>query len=104
MQDADVVKWAELTWPEFEKVDKKVALLPVGVVEAHGPHLPPGTDALMAMYIAERAAEGAGVLLLPPIWYGHTYVLDNSWHNLHIARNPLQALQRRVSRGGAERR
>jgi len=31
------VKWAELTWPEFEKADKKVALLPVGVVEAHGP-------------------------------------------------------------------
>jgi creatinine amidohydrolase len=37
MQDADVAKQAELTWPEFEKADKKVALLPVGVVEAHGP-------------------------------------------------------------------
>jgi creatinine amidohydrolase len=61
------VKWAELTWPEVEKADKKVALHPVGVVEAHGPHLPLGTDSLMAIYIAERAAEEAGVLLLPPI-------------------------------------
>ena len=37
MQDADVAKQAELTWPEFEEAVKKVAPLPVGVVEAHGP-------------------------------------------------------------------
>jgi Uncharacterized protein, putative amidase len=96
LQDADVVKWAELTWPEFEKVDKKVALLPVGVVEAHGPHLPLGTDALMAMYIAERAAEEAGVLLLPPIWYGYTYVLDKFPGTISISQETLYRLYKDV--------
>jgi len=55
-----VVRWAELTRPEFERVKKKVAVLPVGVVEAHGPHLPLGTDVLMEAYVAEKAAEEAG--------------------------------------------
>ncbi len=71
------MKWWELSLEEFGKVDKTVAVLPVGIVEAHGPHLPPlGTDALMAIYVAEKSSEAANVLMLPPIWYGNTYVLD----------------------------
>ncbi len=88
MQDAEVAKWAELTWPEFEMVDKKVPLLPVGVVEAHGPHLHLGTDAFMAMYIAERAAGEVGVLLQPPIWHGYTYVLDKFPGTISISQEP----------------
>jgi creatinine amidohydrolase/Fe(II)-dependent formamide hydrolase-like protein len=34
------------------------ALLPVGAVEQHGPHLPLDTDAYDATYLAERIAEG----------------------------------------------
>lgn len=90
------MKWAELTWPEFEKADKAVAVLPVGVVEAHGPHLPLGTDALMAMYVAERAAEEAGALLLPPIWYGTTYVLDRFPGTISISAETLYRLYRDV--------
>ncbi|RFA97622.1 creatininase family protein [Pyrobaculum aerophilum] len=90
------MKWAELTWPEFERADKKVAVLPVGVVEAHGIHLPLGTDALMAIYVAERAAEGAGVLLLPPIWYGTTYVLDKFPGTISISAETLYRLYKEV--------
>ncbi len=90
------MRWAELTWPEFEKADKKVAVLPVGVVEAHGPHLPLGTDALMAIYLAEKAAEEAGVLLLPPIWYGTTYVLDRFPGTISISAETLYRLYRDV--------
>jgi creatinine amidohydrolase len=92
LQDADVAKQTELTWPEFEKVYKEVALLSVGVVEAHGPHLLLGTDALMAMYIAERAAGKVGVLLLPPIWYGYTYVLDKFPGTISISQGTLYML------------
>jgi len=90
------MKWAELTWPEFEKADKSVAVLPVGIVEAHGPHLPLGTDALMAIYVAERAAEEAGALLLPPIWYGNTYVLDRFPGTISISAETLHRLYRDV--------
>ena len=37
---------AELTWEDVRDLDRSrtVAVLPVGAVEAHGPHLPLGTD------------------------------------------------------------
>jgi creatinine amidohydrolase/Fe(II)-dependent formamide hydrolase-like protein len=36
-----------------------VALLPVGAIEQHGPHLPLDTDAFDADYLARRVAEAA---------------------------------------------
>ena len=69
---------AELTWPEaevrFKQVD--VALLPVGAIEQHGPHLPLDTDAYDADYLARRVAEACSSpkpLVLPAIAYGASY-------------------------------
>jgi hypothetical protein len=68
----------ELTWPEaqdrFQRVD--VALLPVGAVEQHGPHLPLDTDAFDAEYLARevaRACTNPKPLVLPLIAYGVSY-------------------------------
>jgi creatinine amidohydrolase len=49
-----------------------VAVLPAGALEAHGPHLPLGTDLVIARALAERAAEAAGerAVLLPPVSVG----------------------------------
>jgi creatinine amidohydrolase/Fe(II)-dependent formamide hydrolase-like protein len=68
----------ELTWPEAESRFKQVdiALLPVGAVEQHGPHLPLDTDAFDADYLARRVAEACSSprpLVLPPIAYGVSY-------------------------------
>jgi len=67
---------AELTWEDVRDLDRArtVALLPVGAIEAHGPHLPLGTDGLIALAMARAAAErlearGLGTLLLPPLDY-----------------------------------
>ena len=69
---------AELTWPEAEKRFKEVdvALLPVGALEQHGPHLPLDCDAFDAQFIAQRVAEGCKdpqPLVLPLIPYGVSY-------------------------------
>lgn len=69
---------AELTWPEAEERFKQVdiALLPIGAVEQHGPHLPLDTDAFDADYLARRVAEACSTpkpLVLPPILYGVSY-------------------------------
>ncbi len=68
----------ELTWPEaearFKQVD--VALLPVGAIEQHGPHLPLDTDAYDADYLARRVAEACSnpkPLVLPAVPYGASY-------------------------------
>ncbi|ADB51359.1 creatininase family protein [Conexibacter woesei] len=51
-----------------------VAVLPVGAVEQHGPHLPTGTDALVAGAVAraacERLPDGVTALLAPTLAYG----------------------------------
>ncbi len=51
---------AELTWPEAEQRLREVdiALLPVGAIEQHGPHLPLDTDAWDADYLAQTGRRG----------------------------------------------
>jgi len=65
---------AELTWEEVRDLDraKTVAVLPVGAIEAHGPHLPLGTDVVIARAMARSGAplierRGLGVVLLPSL-------------------------------------
>src|SRR5215472_14553117 len=67
---------AELTWEDVRDLDRArtVALLPVGAIEAHGPHLPLGTDNLIATAMARAAAarlesQDVAALLLPPLAY-----------------------------------
>lgn len=71
-----VSKLAEMTWEEVAALDcgRAVAILPVGAVEAHGPHLPLATDVIIAQEMARRAAErlsdmGRPALLLEPVAY-----------------------------------
>jgi creatinine amidohydrolase len=59
----------DFSWPE-----NAVAVLPLGAVETHGPHLPLGTDGLIADGILDRAAAMDGdttvVARLPLLWLG----------------------------------
>ncbi|MEW5722448.1 MAG: creatininase family protein [Thermodesulfobacteriota bacterium] len=68
----------ELTWPQsearFSEVD--TALLPVGSIEQHGPHLPLDVDAFDAQYLARKVAEACSdpkPIVLPLIPYGVSY-------------------------------
>ena len=45
---------------------RPVVLVPTGSTEQHGPHLPIGTDTLIAVELAERALRGTDGLLLGP--------------------------------------
>ena len=56
-----------------------LAVLPVGATEQHGPHLGTGTDTISAQWVAEQAAERAGVLVLPSIAYGCSLGHTDRW-------------------------
>jgi creatinine amidohydrolase len=65
---------AEMTWEEVRDLarGKAVAILPVGAVEAHGPHLPLGTDVIIAQAMARSGAarieaQGMPAVILPPV-------------------------------------
>ena len=89
--------WSELTWPEAERRLKKVdiALLPVGAIEQHGPHLPLDTDAFDANYLAQRVAQACSEpkpLVLPVIPYGVSYHHDEFKGTISISNDTLSRL------------
>ena len=64
----------QMTWPELEQELEhiKVALVPVGSCEQHGPNTTFVTDAARASSFAEKLAERCGkkVVVFPPVTYG----------------------------------
>jgi len=59
-------------WPDLGSYfdEESLALVPVGSTEQHGPHLPEGTDHLIAEAFATGAAERTGYLRTPTIPVG----------------------------------
>jgi creatinine amidohydrolase len=76
-----------------EKIEKsKIAILPIGAVEAHGPHLPLGTDNLLAERLSERVAEKTGAFVLPTLPYGQVWSLKNFPGSINISNESLISL------------
>ncbi len=66
-------KYEELTAPDFVKAVKQssgVCLLPFGILEKHGAHLPLGTDLLDVRNVASLAAEKEYTVVFPPYYFG----------------------------------
>lgn len=59
--------WYYSTADEIEYGNTDIAILPIGSIEQHGPHLPIGTDYLIASAFGEKIAEGLGAFLLPAL-------------------------------------
>jgi creatinine amidohydrolase/Fe(II)-dependent formamide hydrolase-like protein/7-cyano-7-deazaguanine synthase in queuosine biosynthesis len=89
--------WGELTWRQAKERLKEVdvALLPVGAIEQHGPHLPLDTDAFDADYLARRVAQACSdprPLVLAPISYGVSYHHDDFNGTISISNDTLAKL------------
>jgi creatinine amidohydrolase len=66
-------KWEELTAPDFVRARDAAArtvVVPLGVLEKHGNHLPVGTDMLFVTRIAEMAVALEPVILFPTFIFG----------------------------------
>ena len=100
-------KMEELTAPEFiQAVDKSsaTAILPIGVFEKHGPHMPLGTDLYTAREMALRAAEKEYTVVFP--WYYFSQINEARHQPGTIAYSPeliwkvLQETLDELSRNG----
>jgi creatinine amidohydrolase len=63
-----------MSWQEYRErvtVSNSPIFLPVGALEQHGPHLPLGTDALLATAISAGAAAATGGIVAPALAYGY---------------------------------
>lgn len=86
--------WGEMTWPEAEKrfENTDIALLPVGSIEQHGPHLPLDTDAFDADYLSRRVAEACSdpkPLVLPLVPFGVSYHHDDFKGTISVTNDAL---------------
>jgi len=70
------MKWEELTAPEFERAVRTVqqtCLVPIGVIEKHGEHLPLGTDCLTGRAVAEAAVQIEPAIIFPLYYFGQIH-------------------------------
>ena len=76
---SNLYRLEELTWPKIDALDRERTLfiLPAGMIEEHGPHLPVGADTLGVMYEATQTSRRVSqalpdwsVVMMPPINYG----------------------------------
>lgn len=69
-------KMEELTSPKFSEAVEKaggVCVIPMGIIEKHGPHLPLGTDLFEAREIAFTAAQKEYAVVFPPYYTGQIF-------------------------------
>lgn len=67
------VRWDELTasdWPAALERSAKTCILPIGVLEKHGPHAPIGSDLIHAREWSLRAARREYAVVFPDYFYG----------------------------------
>jgi creatinine amidohydrolase len=69
-------KMEELTSPQFPKaveLSGGVCIIPLGIIEKHGPHLPLGTDLFEAREAAFTAAKKEYAVVYPPYFAGQIF-------------------------------
>jgi len=76
-----IYKLEELTWPQIDAFDRQRTLfiLPVGMIEQHGPHLPVGADTIAVTYEANGASKRVSqalpdwnIVMMPAVNYGQS--------------------------------
>jgi creatinine amidohydrolase len=67
------------TSPEIGAAADRLAIVPVGATEQHGPHLPLGTDTLLASAVAEAIVAGT-----PGVMLGPALALGSSEHHMAV--------------------
>ena len=70
------VRWDELVasdWKKAIELSMGTCLLPIGILEKHGPHVPVGSDLFHATYISREVAKREYVVVFPEYFYGQIY-------------------------------
>ena len=84
-----------MTTDGFEKAvaKKPLAILPIGATEAHGIHLPLGTDTFQAEYIADALSKRMkNVLVAPTLPYGNHSSLKDVAGTINITFDSLRSV------------
>ena len=91
------VQWEELTAGDFQQAIQKAqgtCVLPFGIVEKHGPHLPLGTDLINVRYAALHGAGQEYAVVFPEYYFGQIFEARHAPGTVaYSARLQLELLQ-----------
>ncbi len=93
--------WQELSHLDFIRALEKthVAVLVTGALEAHGNHLPLGTDNILPAFLAKAAAERTKALIMPPVTYGDSWVFNQFEGTISVEPSTLVNLYVSIMKG-----
>src|SRR6266576_5528561 len=104
------LKWEELTADDFRQAiqqSKGTCLLPFGILEKHGPHLPLGTDLLNVRYAALKAAEEEYAVVFPEYYFGQIFEAKQQpgtvAYSAHLQLELLQETTDEMGRNGCKK-
>jgi creatinine amidohydrolase len=66
-------KWEDLTasdWPKALKASNETCILPIGILEKHGPHVPIGSDLIKVREWSARATKREYAVVFPDFYFG----------------------------------
>jgi creatinine amidohydrolase len=104
------LRWEELTAPDFARAVERsggTAIVPIGVVEKHGPHLPLGTDMLDAREVALRAVKKEYSIVFPPYYFSQIFEAKHQpgtlAYSAQLIWDVLQETVDEIARNGAKK-
>ena len=104
------IHWEELTADDFlHAIDlsKGTCILPIGILEKHGPHLPLGTDLLNVRYASLHAAEKEFAVVFPEYYFGQIFEAKHEpgtvAYSRQIQLNLLQETTDEMARNGCKK-
>jgi creatinine amidohydrolase len=100
---------ADEAWPDLGSyfAEESLALVPLGSTEQHGPHLPEGTDHIIAEAFAREVADRGGYLCTPTVTVGvsphHRQYHGTMWADAPAFRQYVDSLTRNLTEHGVDR-
>lgn len=70
IKSAQLEMWSSPEVKRHTQKDNRLAIIPVGSFEQHGPHCPLGTDTFISTEVSHRIALKLGGVVVPPVWFG----------------------------------
>jgi creatinine amidohydrolase len=104
------VKWEELTGPDFIQAIRRAqgtCILPFGILEKHGAHLPLGTDLFNIRYVSVHAAEQEYAVIFPAYYFGQIFEARHQpgtvAYSAHMQLDLLQETTDEMARNGCKK-
>ncbi|WP_424494305.1 creatininase family protein [Salinimicrobium sp. GXAS 041] len=103
-------RWDELTasdWSLALEKSNKTIILPIGILEKHGPHAPIGSDLIRIRQLAKMAAEQEYAVIFPDYFYGQVneakHIQGTFSLPTELTLDMLQATCDEIARNGFEK-